>query len=666
MKRLLILLFLLLGSATIASAKDSLKGWCEEGNRPVVTSGLNSTTRVQASHPSCTITVYIHGGGLATIFADNNNTPLANPFTAQSGGRWQAYSQNGRYDVVMSSAGFTQTVTYSDIILCDPFETGSTCNNGGATQAHNLLSTTHLDTIPASPPVRGDLITAQNQTSPTGVNPSWARLPLGSAGQVLLSNGLDAIWSNLVAGTGITVTNTGSPSGSTITIATTGGGGGSVPCTTSVAGTWDIIPQTCAGEKVLQGIAGNPAITNLVLTPASDQTAINSYFGDAASNFSAITTLQADAPLTNSFHVAASYNRANASSPFFSSFLGYNESNNTTVGGGNPVFGVRCIGVESGTRITTTVQACEGEGFNNGTQASGNSVNVLDAFSGFVSSGPNAQTILQADFYASRNVGTPGSTRTRNNHGLFVERQQGVGLNNYSIFATGPTGLGPFFVAADTGHVNVGVLDSAQLKGLCYNTGAVDTSATFVISTCLQDTPSTLASIGTCNAGNEGATATVTNSTTNTIGAVITGGGSLHVLAYCNGTNWVVAGGSTTSHGLVFTIGDPGNSSALTVASTTTTYLRVPFACTIKDYSLMIDAGTITVKFWKVATGTAIPTSGNSINTSGVSISSGTAIRSTTLSDFTTTTVAANDFMAMNVTAVATAKFVNGVLSCQE
>jgi len=134
------------------------------------------------------------------------------------------------------------------------------------------------------------------------------------------------------------------------------------------------------------------------------------------------------------------------------------------------------------------------------------------------------------------------------------------------------------------------------------------------------------------------------------------------------GVDQVTATAATqhVNHGLVFTIGDPGNTSALTAASTTTSYLTVPFACTINAYNLAIDAGTITVKWWKVATGTAIPTSGNSINTSGVGISSGTAIHSTTLSDFTTTTVSANDIMAMNVTVVATAKAVNGVLSCQE
>jgi hypothetical protein len=97
------------------------------------------------------------------------------------------------------------------------------------------------------------------------------------------------------------------------------------------------------------------------------------------------------------------------------------------------------------------------------------------------------------------------------------------------------------------------------------------------------------------------------------------------------------------------------NSAGLGAGTTTASYdmIPVPFACTISAYNLMIDAGTVTVKFWKVATGTAIPTSSNSINTSGVSISSGTAIHSTTVTDFTTTTVTANDMMAMDITTIA-------------
>lgn len=256
MKRLLILLFLLLGSGGVASARDSVKGWCEEGNRPVVTSGLNSTTRVQASHPSCTVTVYVHGGGLATIYADNNGTPLANPFTAQSGGRWQAYSNDGRYDITLSGAGFSQTVTYSDIILCDPFVAGAVCSGGGgggSSAPHNLLSTTHLDTIPFSPPVRGDLVTAQNQISPGGTNPSWARLALGTNGQLLLSNGTDALWGSLTAGTGINITNnTGS-----LTISITGSttAGTCIPTGSNVSSS-----AFCGGPVPTLGPLGVPYI----------------------------------------------------------------------------------------------------------------------------------------------------------------------------------------------------------------------------------------------------------------------------------------------------------------------------------------------------------------------------------------------------------------------
>ena len=132
---------------------------------------------------------------------------------------------------------------------------------------------------------------------------------------------------------------------------------------------------------------------------------------------------------------------------------------------------------------------------------------------------------------------------------------------------------------------------------------------------------------------------------------------------YVGGT--FVPASSTIPRAISFSIGDPAGN-ALTVAATTTRYVTVPFACTISAYSLLIDAGTVTVKFWKIASGTAIPTSANSINTSGVGISSGTAIRSTTLTDFTTTVLAANDIIAMNVTALATAKFVYGVLQCDE
>lgn len=59
---------------------------------------------------------------------------------------------------------------------------------------HNLLSTAHPDTAPATPPARGSLIVAQN------VTPAWKELPLGAPTEVLTSDGTDAKWAAAAAG----------------------------------------------------------------------------------------------------------------------------------------------------------------------------------------------------------------------------------------------------------------------------------------------------------------------------------------------------------------------------------------------------------------------------------------------------------------------------------
>lgn len=56
----------------------------------------------------------------------------------------------------------------------------------------------------------------------------------------------------------------------------------------------------------------------------------------------------------------------------------------------------------------------------------------------------------------------------------------------------------------------------------------------------LQFTAVAFSSLATCNSGAEGSLASVNNSSTATWGATISGGGTNHVLAYCDGTNWVV------------------------------------------------------------------------------------------------------------------------------
>ena len=95
-----------------------------------------------------------------------------------------------------------------------------------------------------------------------------------------------------------------------------------------------------------------------------------------------------------------------------------------------------------------------------------------------------------------------------------------------------------------------------------------------------------------------------------------------------------------------------------------TAYFTVPHACTIAAWNITVNAGTATFDIWKVATGTAIPTSSNSITASAQpAISTGTAIHSTTLTGWTTS-VSANDIVAINLKTVATATFASIVVEC--
>lgn len=104
-------------------------GIAAEGGQLVFTSGLASTTQVEQSFPGATVTVNVHGGGLASIFSDNSITPLANPFTADSTGAWGFYAANGHYDVSLSGAGITTPIILSDILLDDPGSGGGTVNS---------------------------------------------------------------------------------------------------------------------------------------------------------------------------------------------------------------------------------------------------------------------------------------------------------------------------------------------------------------------------------------------------------------------------------------------------------------------------------------------------------------------------------------------------------
>ena len=124
------------------------------------------------------------------------------------------------------------------------------------------------------------------------------------------------------------------------------------------------------------------------------------------------------------------------------------------------------------------------------------------------------------------------------------------------------------------------------------------------------------------------------------------------------------AGGTTNQNIRSFGGSFDGGGSALAVNKTA--YVTVPFACTIAAYNIVVDTGTVSFDLWKVGTGTAIPTIANTIisGTSYLAISTGTALHSTTTSGLTTTTVTANDIVAVVLHAVSGATVAQLVLQC--
>jgi len=118
---------------------EKLQGYVQQGGHVVITSGVNSTTKVQASYPAATVTVYDAGTlNLSTIYSDNSSTPKANPFTCDSTGYFFFYAANARYDITFSGTGITSPFTLSDWLLQDLSSGGITSLNGLTPAAQTL------------------------------------------------------------------------------------------------------------------------------------------------------------------------------------------------------------------------------------------------------------------------------------------------------------------------------------------------------------------------------------------------------------------------------------------------------------------------------------------------------------------------------------------------
>lgn len=108
-----------------------------------------------------------------------------------------------------------------------------------------------------------------------------------------------------------------------------------------------------------------------------------------------------------------------------------------------------------------------------------------------------------------------------------------------------------------------------------------------------------------------------------------------------------------TKRGVAFGTSHPDGISLGKIAG----FFDVPFSGTITGWNLQIatgDAGhTIGIRFWKKAAGTSVPTVADSINSADLVLSTGTHIRSSSLTNFTTTAVTEGDLFAVEITSMS-------------
>ncbi len=240
MKKLILLVIMLAGGL---AANQRAQGWCEAGAQTISVGGVPSSSSVQGSFPACLVTINIHGGGLATIYSDNSNTPLANPFHGSAAGIWFFYAANNHYDVT----------------LCSDVLVNNTCNGPlAAFTIYDIL----LDD-PASGPSTVSSVTGSG--SGISVSPTTGAVVVANTGVTGLTAG-SGIGLSGATGT-VTVTNSGVTSLASGTGIGLSGSAGAVTATnTGVTG-------LVAGSGIgLSGGTGNVTITNTSTLPSGTQT----------------------------------------------------------------------------------------------------------------------------------------------------------------------------------------------------------------------------------------------------------------------------------------------------------------------------------------------------------------------------------------------------------
>ena len=97
------------------------------------------------------------------------------------------------------------------------------------------------------------------------------------------------------------------------------------------------------------------------------------------------------------------------------------------------------------------------------------------------------------------------------------------------------------------------------------------------------------------------------------------------------------------------------------VTTGNTRFFTAPYAMTITGWNISAvgTSPTCTIDIWKIATGTALPTVSNTIMGTKPALSSGNAVRSSTMTGWTTLAIAAGDILGFNIDASANGTVIN-------
>ena len=115
-----------------------------------------------------------------------------------------------------------------------------------------------------------------------------------------------------------------------------------------------------------------------------------------------------------------------------------------------------------------------------------------------------------------------------------------------------------------------------------------------------------------------------------------------------------VSGGLPAWAGQVSSVGAILDGGGSAVPANTIVYVRVPFACTINEFTILADqSGSITVKVYKDTYANYPPIAADDISNGGLAVTTATKATDTTLTSWTTT-IAAGDVLAFTNTTAAT------------